>query len=135
MKKSKKNLYPKKDLSPCPGYKSGMEERVNKRLVEAKSGNYLVKIISIGEQFKTWIDYEYHSDITIHIVDQNDVKRVNTDLLVPGLGAKGKELNTNRKVVPNNYFDWNDFEEFTFERLLMLQKSINEEGYYLKEKK
>ena len=135
MRKSKIKAYEKKDLSPCPGYNNGIVDRLNKRLVEAKSGNYVLKIQSIGEQFKTWINYEYHSDVVVHIIDTNDVKRTNTDLLVPGLGPNGIELNRNRKIVPNNYFTWNDFEEFTFERLLRLQTTINEEGYYVRNKK
>ena len=137
-KRKTKNLseiYAKKDLSPCPGFKSDIIDRLNKKLLENKSGNYLVVIKKVGEQFKTWIDYEYHSDVTIQIVDQTKPDRVDTDLLVPGLGAKGITLNTNRKMHTGSFWNWYDFEDQLFEKALRLQNDINQKGYYLKERK
>ena len=133
--KNLKDIYATKDLSPCPGFNNGIEDRLNKRLKEEQSGNYLIVIKKVGEQYKTWIDYEYHSDVVMHIVDQNDLKKVDTELLVPGMGAKGITLNTNRKLHTSSFWTWNDFEEQLFEKALRCQKCINEQGYYLKGRK
>lgn len=134
-KKNKFKTYDTKELSPCPGFKPGIEKRLNDKLVEAKSGNYLFVIKKISEQFKTWVDYEYHSDVTIQIVDTNNVKRIETDLIAPGFGHHGISLNTNRKLHTNSFFTWNDFEEQLFEKALRWQECLNSEGYYIKHKK
>ena len=137
MKKKTKNLkeiYAKKDLSPCPGFNTGIEDRLNKLLIDNKSGNYLVKIIKVGEQYKTWIDYEYHSDVDIEITDLTN-KDKTVGVTVPGMGAKPIELNTKRKLHTGSFWTWNDFEEQLFEKALRCQTTINNEGYYPKERK
>ena len=133
MKKKTFKQYEAKDLSPCPGFNTGIEDRINSRLVEAQSGNYLIKLHKVGTQYKTWIEYEYHSDVDITITDiTNSMK--NIGLTVPGMGAKPIELNTMKKLHTSSFWTWDDFEEQLFQKALKAQICINTEGYYAKQK-
>ncbi len=55
-------------------------------------------------------------------------------VIVSGMGSKPIELNVDRELLPTNYFVWDNFDEVLFERLSRWQKSINEEGYYPKDR-
>jgi hypothetical protein len=49
-------------------------------------------------------------------------------------GSKPIELNVDRELLPTNYFVWENFDEKLFERLSYWQRTINEEGYYPKDR-
>ena len=65
--------------------------------------------------------------------DLNNIKR-KFGVIVPAMGAKPIELNVERELHPTNYFTWESFDEVLFDRLSRTQKSINEEGYYKKDR-
>ncbi len=110
-----------------------MSYQINEKLSDAKSGNYLVKVTNIGEKRRSnFCSYEFFVDVTFQVVDLNNAKR-KTGVIVPGFGPKPIELNVNLKLCPSAYYDWEDFNESLFDKLLKKQKSINEEGYYKKE--
>ncbi len=135
MKKSKiRSIHNAPVLTPCPiVLKDKIIEEINNKLIDAKSGNYLIKIISIGDLHKTWIDYEYHSDIMIEITNLNN-PNLTTGLTVPGLGPKPIELNVKRKLHTNSFWTWDLFMDQLLDKALKQQISINEEGYYAKSK-
>ena len=67
------------------------------------------------------------------MADLNNPKR-KYGVIVSGMGAKPIELNVDRELLPTNYFTWESFDDKLFERLSRTQKSINEEGYYKKDR-
>ena len=132
MKKSKeRSLHNKITMPPCPPLvdKDGVIKKLNTKLKELNSGNYLIVIKEIKEFRRLWVTYEYYSDIIIHIVDLNDSKR-ELGVIVPGLGSKPLQLNKNRKLYTNGFLDWFDFEEQLFEVASRWQLTINNEGHY-----
>lgn len=133
---SKKNIHNKTELPPLPILfdKDKLIKDINNKLVEDKSGNYLIKLIDLKDGRRSFLSYEYHYDIIIHVTNLNNPNS-EKGLIVPGMGPNPIDLNTNRKLLPNNFFDFNDFKEVLFDRLLQWQKCINEEGYYAKEKR
>ena len=135
MKKSKiRSIHNTPALTPCPiVLKDKIVKEVNSKLIDSKSGNYLIQIQTIGDLYKTWIDYEYHSDIHVHIIDTNNKDKM-IGLTVPGMGAKPIELNKKYKLHTNSFWTWDLFEDQLLEKCLRSQKCINEEGYYAKSK-
>lgn len=129
--RKRKTIHTQVDLPPLPPLfeKDKFIDNINNKLVEAKSGNYLIKLIDLKDGRRTWVSYEYHYDIICQITDLNDAKR-EYGVIVPGLGKDPIQLNTNRKIIPSNFFDFNNFEEQLMDRLLKWQICINEEGHY-----
>lgn len=134
MKKKIRSIHGAKELSPCPVVlKDTVINNINNKLIEAKSGNYLIKLISISDLYKVWIDYEYFSDVMIEVTNTNNPK-LTTGLNVPGLGPKPIELNVKRKLHTSSFWTWDQFEDQLLDKALKQQISINEEGYYAKSK-
>ena len=107
---------------------------INQKLSELKSGNYLIKVTSIGDKSPNkYYSKEYFVTVKYQVTDLNNPKR-KYGVIVPFMGAKPIELNVDRELLPTNFFVWENFDEKLFERLLRQQKSINEEGYYPKDK-
>ena len=107
---------------------------LNQKLSEIKSGNYLIKVTSIGDKRPNkYYSKEYFVTVTYQVTDLNNPKR-KYGVIVPFMGAKPIELNVDRELLPTNFFVWENFDEKLFERLLRQQKSINEEGYYPKDR-
>jgi hypothetical protein len=107
---------------------------INERLSELKSGNYLIKVTSIGDKRPNkYYSKEYFVTVKFQVTDLNNPKR-KYGVIVPFMGAKPIELNVDRELLPTNYFTWENFDEKLFERLVRTQKSINEEGYYPKDR-
>ena len=109
-------------------------DNLNQKLSELKSGNYLIKVTSIGD--KRPIKYyskEYFVTVKYQVTDLNNPKR-KFGVIVAGMGAKPIELNIDRDLLPTNYFTWESFDEVLFERLARWQNSINQEGYYPKDR-
>ena len=132
-KKSTK-IHNNVELPPPPPLfdKEGFIKKINQRLVDLKSGNYLIKLIDLKSPRRNWISYEHHYDQIIQITDLNDPKR-KFGVIVPGMGPKPIELNKDREMLPNNFFDFWDFENQLWERISRWQKNINEEGYYARD--
>ncbi len=117
-----------------------MYNNLNQRLADMRSGNYLVKVSKIGDKRwaytnngKLWYKNEYFVTVKFQVTDLNNPKR-KYGVIVAGMGAKPIELNVDRELLPTNYFTWENFDEKLFERLSKTQKSINEEGYYPKDR-
>ena len=111
-----------------------MYNNLNQKLSDMRSGNYLVKVKSIGDKRKNiWYDREYFVTIKYQVTDLNNPKR-KFGVIVPGMGAKPIELNVDRELLPTNFFVWESFDDKLFDRLSKTQKSINEEGYYPKDR-
>ena len=105
---------------------------INERLSELKSGNYLIKVTSIGDKRPNkYYSKEYFVTVKYQVTDLNNPKR-KYGVVVSGLGTKPIELNEDRELLPTNYFTWQNFDEVLFERLARWQNSINQDGYYPK---
>ena len=111
-----------------------MYNQLNQKLSEIKSGNYLIKITSIGDKRPNkFYSKEYFVTVKYQVTDLNNTKR-KFGVIVAGMGAKPIELNEDRELLPTNYFTWENFDEVLFERLARLQNSINQDGYYPKDR-
>ena len=111
-----------------------MYNNLNQKLSDMRSGNYLVKVKSIGDRRPNkYYSKEYFVTVKYQVTDLNNPKR-KYGVIVPMMGAKPIELNVDRELLPRNFFVWEDFDEKLFERLSRTQKSINEEGYYPKDR-
>ena len=107
---------------------------LNQKLSEIKSGNYLIKITSIGDKRPNkFYSKEYFVTVKYQVTDLNNTKR-KFGVIVAGMGAKPIELNEDRELLPTNYFTWENFDEVLFERLARWQNSINQDGYYPKDR-
>ena len=133
MKKTKiRSIHNAPVLTPCPiVLKDTVIKEVNNRLVDAKSGNYLIKLITIGDLYKTWIDYEYHSEVMVEITDLNN-KNNTTGVTAPTFGPKPIALNVKRKLHTGSFFTWDLFMDQLLEKCLRSQLTINNEGRYVK---
>tara|TARA_B110000211_G_C14010977_1_gene523124 strand:+ start:658 stop:1059 length:402 start_codon:yes stop_codon:yes gene_type:complete len=133
MKKTKiRSIHNAPVLTPCPiVLKDTIIKEVNNRLVDAKSGNYLIKLITIGDLYKTWIDYEYHSEVMVEITDLNN-KNNTTGVTAPTFGPKPIVLNVKRKLHTGSFFTWDLFMDQLLEKCLRSQLTINNEGRYVK---
>ena len=111
-----------------------MINNLNQKLSDMRSGNYLVKVTSIGNRRPNeWYDREYFVTVKFKVTDLNNPKR-KYGVICNGFGSKPIELNVDRELFPRNFFVWEDFDEKLFERLSRTQTSINEEGYYKKDR-
>ena len=111
-----------------------MYNNLNQKLSDMRSGNYLIKVTSIGNRRPNqWYDREYFVTVKFQVTDLNNPKR-KYGVICNGFGSKPIELNVDRELLPTNFFVWEDFDEKLFERLSRTQKSINEEGYYKKDR-
>ena len=111
-----------------------MYNNLNQKLFDMRSGNYLIKVTSIGNRRPNqWYDREYFVTVKFQVTDLNNPKR-KYGVICNGFGSKPIELNVDRELLPTNFFVWEDFDEKLFERLSRTQKSINEEGYYKKDR-
>ena len=111
-----------------------MYNNLNQKLSDMRSGNYLIKVTSIGNKRPNeWYDREYFVTVKYQVTDLNNPKR-KYGVICNGFGSKPIELNVDRELIPRNFFVWEDFDEKLFERLSRTQKSINEEGYYKKDR-
>ncbi len=109
-------------------------DNLNQKLSELKSGNYLIKVTSIGDKRPNkYYSKEYFVTVKYQVTDLNNPKR-KFGVIVAGMGAKPIELNIDRELLPTNYFTWESFDEVLFERLARWQNSINQEGYYPKDR-
>lgn len=111
-----------------------MYNNLNQKLSDMRSGNYLIKVTSIGNRRPNqWYDREYFVTVKFQVTDLNNPKR-KYGVICNGFGSKPIELNVDRELLPTNFFVWEDFDEKLFERLSRTQTSINEEGYYKKDR-
>ena len=111
-----------------------MINNLNQKLSDMRSGNYLIKVTSIGNRRPNeWYDREYFVTVKFQVTDLNNPKR-KYGVICNGFGSKPIELNVERELLPTNFFVWEDFDEKLFERLSRTQTSINEEGYYKKDR-
>ena len=111
-----------------------MYNNLNQKLSELQSGNYLIKVTSIGDKRPNkFYSKEYHVTIKYQVTDLNNPKR-KYGVICNGFGSKPIELNVDRELLPTNYFVWENFDEKLFERLSYWQRTINEEGYYPKDR-
>ena len=111
-----------------------MNNQLNEKLSELKSGNYLIKVTNIGDKRPNkYYSKEYFVTVKYQVTDLNNPKR-KYGVIVAGLGAKPIELNVDRELLPSNYFTWQNFDELLFERLSSWQSSINQDGYYPKDR-
>jgi len=111
-----------------------MYNNLNQKLSELQSGNYLIKVTSIGDKRPNkYYSKEYHVTIKYQVTDLNNPKR-KYGVICNGFGSKPIELNVDRELLPTNYFVWENFDEKLFERLSYWQRTINEEGYYPKDR-
>ena len=111
-----------------------MYNNLNQKLSDMRSGNYLVKVTSIGDKRPNkYYSKEYFVTVKFQVTDLNNTKR-KFGVIVPGMGAKPIELNVDRELHPTNYFTWESFDETLFQRLCKTQKEINEDGYYPKDR-
>ncbi len=113
---------------------NSLTDILNYKLSALHSGNYLIKVISIGvRRPNEHYTKEYFVTVKYQVADLLNPKR-KFGVIVPGMGAKPIELNVERELHPTNYFTWENFDEVLFNRLSKTQKEINEEGYYKKDR-
>jgi hypothetical protein len=111
-----------------------MYNNLNQKLSDMRSGNYLIKVKSIGDRRPNkYYSREYFVTIKYQVTDLNNPKR-KFGVIVSGMGSKPIELNVDRELLPTNYFTWENFDEVLFDRLSKTQREINEEGYYKKDR-
>ena len=111
-----------------------MYNNLNQKLSDMRSGNYLIKVTSIGNRRPNqWYDREYFVTVKFQVTDLNNPKR-KYGVICNGFGSKPIELNVDRELYPRNFYVWENFDEVLFERLSRNQKNINEEGYYKKDR-
>jgi hypothetical protein len=111
-----------------------MYNNLNQKLSDLQSGNYLIKVKSIGDRRPNkYYSKEYFMTVKYKVTDLNNPKR-KFGVIVSGMGAKPIELNVDRELLPTNYFTWENFDEVLFNRLSKTQREINEEGYYKKDR-
>jgi len=111
-----------------------MYNNLNQKLSDLQSGNYLIKVKSIGDRRPNkYYSKEYFITVKYKVTDLNNPKR-KFGVIVSGMGAKPIELNVDRELLPTNYFTWENFDEVLFNRLSKTQREINEEGYYKKDR-
>ena len=111
-----------------------MYNNLNQKLSDMRSGNYLVKVTSIGDKRPNkYYSKEYFVTVKFQVTDLNNPKR-KYGVICNGFGSKPIELNVDRELLPTNFFVWESFDEVLFERLSRTQKNINEEGYYPKDR-
>ena len=111
-----------------------MYNNLNQKLSDMRSGNYLIKVTSIGDKRPNkFYSKEYFVTVKFQVTDLNNPKR-KYGVICNGFGSKPIELNVDRELLPTNYFTWENFDEILFDRLSRTQKSINEEGYYKKDR-
>ena len=111
-----------------------MYNNLNQKLSDMRSGNYLVKVTSIGDKRPNkYYSKEYFVTVKYQVTDLNNPKR-KYGVICNGFGSKPIELNVDRELLPTNFFVWESFDEVLFERLSRTQKNINEEGYYPKDR-
>ena len=111
-----------------------MYNNLNQKLSDMRTGNYLVKVTSIGDKRPNkYYSKEYFVTVKFQVTDLNNPKR-KYGVICNGFGSKPIELNVDRELLPTNFFVWESFDEVLFERLSRTQKSINEEGYYPKDR-
>ena len=111
-----------------------MYNNLNQKLSDIRSGNYLIKVTSIGDKRPNkYYSKEYFVDVNYKVTDLNNPKR-KFGVIVPGMGAKPIELNVNLELIPRNYFTWENYDEVLFDRLSRKQEEINKEGYYPKDR-
>ena len=111
-----------------------MYNNLNQKLSDMRSGNYLVKVTSIGDKRPNkYYSKEYFVTVKFQVTDLNNPKR-KYGVICNGFGSKPIELNVDRDLLPTNFFVWESFDEVLFERLSRTQKNINEEGYYPKDR-
>jgi len=111
-----------------------MYNNLNQKLSDMRSGNYLIKVTSIGDKRPNkYYSKEYFVTVKFQVTDLNNPKR-KYGVICNGFGSKPIELNVDRELLPTNFFVWESFDEKLFERLSRTQKNINEEGYYPKDR-
>ena len=111
-----------------------MYNNLNQKLSDMRSGNYLIKVTSIGDKRPNkYYSKEYFVTVKFQVTDLNNPKR-KYGVICNGFGSKPIELNVDRELLPTNFFVWESFDEVLFERLSRTQKNINEEGYYPKDR-
>ena len=111
-----------------------MYNNLNQKLSDMRSGNYLIKVTSIGDKRPNkFYSKEYFVTVKFQVTDLNNPKR-KYGVICNGFGSKPIELNVDRELLPTNFFVWESFDEVLFERLSRTQKNINEEGYYPKDR-
>jgi len=107
---------------------------INKKLSDTKSGNYLIKVTKIGDKRRSkFCSYEYYCDVNYQVTDLSNPTR-KKGVVVAGMGASPIELNVDKSLHSIPYWDWESFDDKLFETLFRLQKCINQEGYYLKDR-
>ena len=129
MKKGKLNLPP----IPPIFDKDKLLQNINNRLVELKSGNYLVKLLDLKNPRRHFCSYESYYDIEYQIVNLNDLKATK-GLIVPGMGKDPIDLNKKLRYYDGLFYEnyHYTFEEQLWNKLSRMQTSINEEGHYAK---
>ena len=111
-----------------------MYNNLNQKLSDMRSGNYLVKVTSIGDKRPNkYYSKEYFVTVKFQVTDLNNPKR-KYGVICNGFGSKPIELNVDRELLPTNFFVWESFDEVLFERLARWQNSINQDGYYSKDR-
>jgi hypothetical protein len=107
---------------------------LNYKLSALHSGNYLIKVIRVGDRRPNeHYTKEYFVTVKYQVTDLLNPKR-KFGVIVAGMGSKPIELNVERELHPTNYFTWENFDEVLFNRLSKTQREINEEGYYKKDR-
>ena len=80
-----------------------MYNNLNQKLSEMKSGNYLIKVKSIGDKRPNkYYSKEYFVTVKYQVTDLNNPKR-KYGVIVPMMGAKPIELNVDRELLPTNF--------------------------------
>ena len=135
--KKHKNLHTAAEMPPVPPIfeKDKLIQKMNKELVDLKSGNYLVKLIDLKNPRRYFVTYEYYLDIIYTVTDLNNPKR-EFGLVVPGFGPKPIELNKQLKHYKSDFYDddryYENFWNQLWNRISRVQTNINEEGRYIK---
>ena len=102
---------------------------INETLKQARSGNYLIELVNVGDRITSWISYEFYYKLKIKVIDQNNIKRSH-GVIVPGMGADPIQLNKVFTLPTLTFWNWQNFEDELLKFLLNWQNTINSEGHY-----
>ena len=128
----RKKIEPLKELPPAPGVnKDVLIPNLNKRLTDARTGNFEIKVTDLSHARRSFCSYEYHLDIKVDITNLNNKSGIGP--MVPGMGKDPIQLGPRTLFVNTSYYDFWDMEEQLFDKINMKQLNINEEGYYKKQ--
>ena len=101
--------------------------QINEKLSELNSGNYQVKVTNIGDKRKNkYCSFEYFVTVKYQII--NKFTPTLTKGVIAGTWGTPIDIELNKDIELSNpiFWDWQDFNDELFEKVLRVQKDINQ---------